>query len=163
LLQTSEISEVVADSDSDGAKVIKRHQLSWGKFGKCAWGVTTSTVLQNSKLSWVNFIQCLWRRGWWWEWVRWTDWTGSNSAMDMLLLPSEKCSTHTGGPREKDNEASHTNDGSSPLSVFLLYFAEIITLLLVKTNRYYHDYRDLMAEPLMTLTLLKPKCLCLWQ
>jgi hypothetical protein len=28
LLQTSEISEVVADSDSDGAKVIKRHQLS---------------------------------------------------------------------------------------------------------------------------------------
>jgi hypothetical protein len=46
--------------------------------------------------------------------------------------------TYTGGPRGKeDNEASHINDGSSPLSVFLLYFAEIITLLVVETNRYY--------------------------
>ena len=49
--------------------------------------------------------------------------------------------TYTGGPRgKKDNEASHINDGSSPLSVFLLYFAEIITLLVVETNCYYHDY-----------------------
>ena len=37
---------------------------------------------------------------------------------------------------------SHINDGSSPLSIFLLYFAEIITLLVVETNRYYHDYID---------------------
>jgi hypothetical protein len=51
--------------------------------------------------------------------------------------------TYTGGPRgKKDNEASHINDGSSPLSIFLLYFAEIITLLVVETNRYYHDYID---------------------
>jgi len=43
--------------------------------------------------------------------------------------------TYTGGPRgKKDNEASHINGGSSPLRVFLLYFAEIITLLVVKTN-----------------------------
>jgi len=49
--------------------------------------------------------------------------------------------TYTGGPRgKKDNEASHINDSSSPLSVFLLYFAEIITLLVVETNRYYQDY-----------------------
>jgi len=49
--------------------------------------------------------------------------------------------TYTGGPRgKKDSEASHINDGSSPLSVFLLYFAEFITLLVVETNRYYHDY-----------------------
>ena len=41
--------------------------------------------------------------------------------------------TFTGGPRgKKDNEAAHTNHGSSPLSVFLLYFAEIITLLVVR-------------------------------
>ena len=34
--------------------------------------------------------------------------------------------TYTGGPRgKKDNEASHINDGSSPFSVFHLYFAEI--------------------------------------
>jgi len=51
--------------------------------------------------------------------------------------------TYTGAPRrKKDNEASYINDGSSPLSVFLLYFAEIITLLVVETNRYYHDYID---------------------
>jgi len=36
--------------------------------------------------------------------------------------------TYTGDPRgKKDNETSHINDGSSPCSVFLLYFAEIIT------------------------------------
>ena len=46
--------------------------------------------------------------------------------------------TYTSGPRgKKNNEASHINDSSSPLSVFLLYFAEIITLLVVETNRYY--------------------------
>ena len=55
--------------------------------------------------------------------------------------------TYTGGPRgKKDNEASHINDGSSPLSVFLLYFAEIITLLVVETNCYYQDYIDGLDE-----------------
>ena len=55
--------------------------------------------------------------------------------------------TYTGGPRgKKDNEASHINDSSSPLSVFLLYFAEIITLLVVETNRYYHDYLDRLDD-----------------
>ena len=33
-------------------------------------------------------------------------------------------------------------DGSSPLSVFLLYFAECITLLVMGTNRHYHGHRD---------------------
>jgi len=56
---------------------------------------------------------------------------------------SSVAQTYTGGPRgKKGNEASHINDGSSPLSVFLLYFAEIITLLVMKTNRYYQDYID---------------------
>jgi len=51
--------------------------------------------------------------------------------------------TYKGGSRgKKDNEASHKNDGSSPLNVFLLYFAEIISLLVVETNRYYQDYID---------------------
>ena len=55
--------------------------------------------------------------------------------------------TYTGGPRgKKDNETSHINDGSSPLSVFLLYFAEIITMLVVETNRYYHDYIDRLDD-----------------
>ena len=72
--------------------------------------------------------------------------------------------TYTGVPRgKKDNEASHINDSSSPLSVYLLYFAEIITLLVVETNRYYQDYTqtDLTMDPLLNLTLLKPKCLFL--
>ena len=51
------------------------------------------------------------------------------------------------GPRgKKGNEASHINDSSSPLSVFLLYFAEIITLLLVETNCYYHDYIERLDD-----------------
>jgi len=55
--------------------------------------------------------------------------------------------TYTGGPRgKKDNEVSHINDGSSPLSVFLLYFAETITLLVVETNCYYHDYIDRLDD-----------------
>ena len=55
--------------------------------------------------------------------------------------------TYTGGPRgKKDNEASHINDGSSPLSVFLLYFAEIITLLAVEANRYYRDYTGCLGH-----------------
>ena len=55
--------------------------------------------------------------------------------------------TFTRGPRGKRNsEAPHLNDSSSPLSVFLLYFAEIITLLVVETNRYYHDHLDRLDE-----------------
>jgi len=57
--------------------------------------------------------------------------------------------TYTGGPRRnKDNEASHINDSSSPLSIFLLYFAEIITLLVVETNRYYQHYIDRLDDGL---------------
>jgi len=55
--------------------------------------------------------------------------------------------TYTGGPKgKKDNEVSHINDGSSPLSIFLLFFAEIITLLVVETNHYYHDYTDRLDD-----------------
>ena len=55
--------------------------------------------------------------------------------------------TYTGGPRGKeDNEVSHINDGSSPLSAFLLYFSEIITPLVVETNRYYHDCLDRLDD-----------------
>ena len=43
------------------------------------------------------------------------------------------------GPRgKKDNEASRINNGS----VLRLFFAEIITLLVVDTNRHYQDYID---------------------
>jgi hypothetical protein len=63
--------------------------------------------------------------------------------MDMLLLSSEQSSTQIyRRAKGKHNEVSHINDGSCPVSVFLLYVAEITTLLVVQTNRYYHDYTD---------------------
>jgi hypothetical protein len=58
---------------------------------------------------------------------------------------------YTEGKRgKKDSKAPHISDSSSPLSVFLLYFAEMITLLVAETNRYYHDQLDsLDEEPLL--------------
>ena len=57
-----------------------------------------------------------------------------------ILLPHlQKSALHTftGGPGGKnDSEESHINEAL--LSVFILYFAEIVTLLVVDTNRYYH-------------------------
>jgi hypothetical protein len=41
---------------------------------------------------------------------------------------------------------SHINEGSSALTIFFLYFAEIITLLLVQANCYYHNYRDRLDD-----------------
>ena len=62
--------------------------------------------------------------------LRWT----RPSCPQSVVAHTHTC---TGGPRrKKHNEA---NDRSSPLRVFLLYFAEIITLLGVKTNRSCHD------------------------
>ena len=52
-----------------------------------------------------------------------------------------------GGPRGiRNSEVPHLNDSFSPLSVFLLYFAEIVTLLVVETNRYCHDHLDRLDE-----------------
>jgi hypothetical protein len=50
---------------------------------------------------------------------------------------------------------SHINDSYGPLSVFLLYFAEIITLLVVETNRHYHDHLDEGPSPLSDVTEAK--------
>jgi len=72
--------------------------------------------------------------------------------------------TFTGGPRGKRNsEAPHLNNSSSPLSVFLLYFAEIIRLLVVETNRYYHDHLERLDEgplPLPDVTEAKMLASC---
>jgi hypothetical protein len=57
--------------------------------------------------------------------------------------------TFTGGHRRKRNtEALHINDSSSPLSTFLLCFAEIVTLLVVETNKYYYAHLDRLDEGL---------------
>jgi hypothetical protein len=47
-----------------------------------------------------------------------------------------------GYPTGKNSKAAHKTRQSSPLSVFLLFFEEIITLLVVETNRYYHQFLD---------------------
>jgi hypothetical protein len=36
----------------------------------------------------------------------------------------------------------HTTSESTPLSVLLLFVTEIVTLLVVETNRYYHQFLD---------------------
>ena len=48
----------------------------------------------------------------------------------------------TGAPKGKSSEAAHVTAQSIPLRVLLLFFGEIITLLVVETNRYYHDCLD---------------------
>jgi len=48
----------------------------------------------------------------------------------------------TGAPNGKSREAAHVTSESTPLSVLLLFFAEIITLLVVETNRYYHQFLE---------------------
>jgi hypothetical protein len=52
---------------------------------------------------------------------------------------------------KKDNEAPRINDSSSPLSPFLLYFAQIIMLRFVETNRYYHSHLDRLDKRTLPL------------
>jgi hypothetical protein len=49
----------------------------------------------------------------------------------------------TGGPSGIcHNEAPTINKDITALSIFMLFFLEIIQLLVVETNRYYHQYLD---------------------
>ena len=56
----------------------------------------------------------------------------------------ESCIVHTftGAPNGKSRDAAHVTRESIPLSVLLLFFAEIITLLVVETNHYYHQFLE---------------------
>ena len=47
----------------------------------------------------------------------------------------------TGGGK-KQSEALHISKDLSPLSFFMLYFTPVIDLLVMETNRYYHQYLD---------------------
>jgi hypothetical protein len=42
--------------------------------------------------------------------------------------------------------APHINKNSTPCSVFILYFAYVITLLVEGTNRYYQQYLDVLDD-----------------
>ena len=50
--------------------------------------------------------------------------------------------TFTGAPNGIYSEAAHITLESTPLTVLLLFFTEIVTLLVVETNRYYHQFLD---------------------
>jgi len=50
--------------------------------------------------------------------------------------------TFIGAPNGKISEAAHITSESTPLSVLLLFFAEIVTLPVVEMNRYYHQFLD---------------------
>jgi hypothetical protein len=45
-------------------------------------------------------------------------------------------------PGTRQNLALHFNKDPAPYSVFMLYFASVITLVVEETNRYYHQYLD---------------------
>ena len=45
----------------------------------------------------------------------------------------------TGAPNGKSREAAHITSKSTPLSILLLFFTEIIIFLVVETNCYYHQ------------------------
>jgi len=63
--------------------------------------------------------------------------------MQWTLPPySQRRVVHTfmGAPKGKSNEAAYITRESTPLSVLMLFFAEIINLLVMETNRYYHEY-----------------------
>ena len=50
--------------------------------------------------------------------------------------------TFTGAPNGKSREAEYVTSESTPLRVLLLFFSEIITLLVVETNRYYRQFLE---------------------
>ena len=150
LLQPSEISELTVDTDSD--KVGVSSDVSSVEGGtECVPGLsqpqpyhqTASSHESSSSISSSAFD----------EEDAGESGPGEQIQQEVTLqwtTPScpQSCVAHTytEGPRRNDNEASHVNDGSSPLSIFLLYFAEIITLLVVETNHYYYDYKDRLDD-----------------
>ena len=79
------------------------------------------------------------RRRWFPQWARCTDTTATKLALNTALSPLEECNTFTRAPRGKNySEAPHIDHGCMPLSIFMLYFAEVVTLLVVEANRYYN-------------------------
>jgi hypothetical protein len=86
--------------------------------------------------------------------------------ISQWTLPSrlEQCVVHTfivGPKRKNDIEAPHINDGSMPFSISTLYFAEIVTMLVVVTTRQYHWYMDSLEVEPSPQPNLRLKCLFL--
>jgi len=135
LLQPSEISELIVDTDSDEARVSSNISSVEGDISSAEGGSESVPGLSesqpyhqraschessNSHLSNASDEEHAGENG-----------PGEQTQQPVILQwtcpscpQSSVAHTYTGGPRgTKDNEASHINVGSSPLSVFLLYFA----------------------------------------
>jgi len=71
---------------------------------------------------------------------------GQQSQSCLWTLPPQTqkrvVHTFTGAPNGKNREAEQVTSESTPLSVLLLFFMEFITLLVVETNRYYHQFLE---------------------
>jgi len=57
-------------------------------------------------------------------------------------------------------EAPHINKDSSPLSILMLFFFEIIQLLVEETNRYYHQYLGTLDKEWSPLTDVTVQEMC---
>ena len=69
----------------------------------------------------------------------------------------------TGSPSGlRQTEEAHNNKDSSPLSIFVLFFFEIIQLLVEETNRYYHQYLDTLDEERSPLPDVTVQEMCLF-
>jgi len=123
LLQPREISELIVDTDSDQARVSSDVSSVEGGYESVPgvsqpqpYHQTASCHESSSSISSSAFDE---------------ENAGESGPVTLQwkrpsCTQSSVAHTYTGGPRgKKDNEASHINDGSSPFSVFHLYFAEI--------------------------------------
>ena len=132
LLQPSEISELIFDTDSDEGRLSSDISSVEGGFESVS-GLSQPQPYRQTASSYESSSSIL-------SSASDEEDAGKNGPGEQTQQPitqqwtrpsfpqSSVAHTYTGGPRgKKDNEASHINDGSSPLSVFLLYFAEIIT------------------------------------
>jgi len=72
--------------------------------------------------------------------------TGQQPQHAQWTLPSKPqrrvMQTFTGAPNGKSSEAAHITPEATPLTVLTLFFAEIVTLLVVEMNHYYHQFLD---------------------
>jgi hypothetical protein len=76
-------------------------------------------------------------------------------SMHSTLLPYSQMRavyTFTGAPKGRSSEAAHITGQSTSLSILLLFFLKIITLLVVATDFYYHDYLVLTRDILPSVT-----------
>jgi len=62
--------------------------------------------------------------------------------VDTAPSTLKACSAHLYWGSQWEKQGSCTQSESTPPSVLLLFFAEIITVLVVEMNRYYHQFLE---------------------